>query len=505
MNEYVIALDQGTTSSRAILFDAAGRIVTLAQYPFPQIYPRPGWVEHDPLVILDTQFRALAEAFEKSGLSPTDIAGIGITNQRETTILWEKATGQPVRNAIVWQCRRTAELCRELVAAGLKDGIYQKTGLLIDPYFSGTKLKWMLDQDPSLRSRARRGELLFGTVDSWLIWNLTGGQVHCTDYTNASRTMLFDIDKLCWDEDICKALDIPMELLPQPVPTSGVYGTVARGIGGLQSLAGIPICGSAGDQQAALFGQGCFREGMAKNTYGTGCFTLMNTGAHSIRCDSGLLTSVAWSLDGQVTYALEGSAFNAGSAIQWLRDECGVIATAHDVDLLAESIPDNRGVYFVPAFTGLGAPYWDSEARGCFFGLTRGAGKAELSRAVLEGIAFEVSDLVQTMNQAAPMAISELRVDGGASVSDFMMQFQADLLRLPVDRPENVESTAMGAAYLAGLAAGVWSSTEELQRIRRTQRTFSPQMAIQDRNRALRCWHTAVDLSREWGRRNQEL
>ena len=504
MNGYILALDQGTTSSRAIVCNALGEIRTVAQYPLRQIYPRPGWVEHDPMDILDTIYHAMAEAFEKSGLSPTDIAAVGITNQRETTILWEKATGQPVCNAIVWQCRRTAELCQDLVAAGLKDGIYQKTGLLIDPYFSGTKLKWMLDQDPALRERARKGELLFGTVDSWLIWNLTGGKVHCTDYSNASRTMLFDIDRLCWDEEICKALDIPMELLPEPVPSSGVYGTIARGIGGLQSLAGIPICGSAGDQQAALFGQGCFLEGMAKNTYGTGCFTLMNTGSHSVRCDSGLLTSVAWSLGGQVTYALEGSAFNAGSAIQWLRDECGVIATAHDVDLLAESIPDNRGVYFVPAFTGLGAPYWDSYARGCFFGLTRGSGKAELSRAVLEGIAFEVSDLVQIMNQAVPTPISELRVDGGASVSDFMMQFQADLLRLPVNRPENIESTAMGAAYLAGLAAGVWTSTEELQRIRRTQRTFMPQMAIQDRTRALHNWHTAVDLSREWGRRSQE-
>ena len=503
MNGYVLALDQGTTSSRAVLCDANGELRTVAQYPLRQIYPRPGWVEHDPMDILDTILHAMAEAFEKSKLSPTDIAAIGITNQRETTILWDKKTGQPVCNAIVWQCRRTAELCEQLKAQGLGDLIYQRTGLLIDPYFSGTKLRWMLDQSPDLRRRAQAGELLCGTVDSWLIWNLTGRQVHCTDYSNASRTMLFDIDRLCWDEEICKALDIPMSMLPQPVPSSQVYGTVAKGLPGLKALAGIPICGSAGDQQAALFGQGCFREGMAKNTYGTGCFTLMNTGSHSIRCDSGLLTSVAWSIGGKVTYALEGSAFNAGSAIQWLRDQCGVIATSHDVDILAESIPNNGGVYFVPAFTGLGAPYWDSYARGSFFGLTRGSGKAELCRAVLEGIAFEVADLVQTMNEAAPVSISELRVDGGACVSDFMMQFQADLLRLPVNRPENVESTALGAAFLAGLAAGVWSSTEDLEHIRRTQQVFQPVMAIQDRNRALQNWHTAVELSRLWGQRYQ--
>ncbi len=503
MNGYVLALDQGTTSSRAVLCDANGELHTVAQYPLRQIYPRPGWVEHDPMDILDTILHAMAEAFEKSKLSPTDIAAIGITNQRETTILWDKKTGQPVCNAIVWQCRRTAELCEQLKAQGLGDLIYQRTGLLIDPYFSGTKLRWMLDQSPDLHRRAQAGELLCGTVDSWLIWNLTGRQVHCTDYSNASRTMLFDIDRLCWDEEICKALDIPMSMLPQPVPSSQVYGTVAKGLPGLKALAGIPICGSAGDQQAALFGQGCFREGMAKNTYGTGCFTLMNTGSHSIRCDSGLLTSVAWSIGGKVTYALEGSAFNAGSAIQWLRDQCGVIATSHDVDILAESIPNNGGVYFVPAFTGLGAPYWDSYARGSFFGLTRGSGKAELCRAVLEGIAFEVADLVQTMNEAAPVSISELRVDGGACVSDFMMQFQADLLRLPVNRPENVESTALGAAFLAGLAAGVWSSTEDLEHIRRTQQVFQPVMAIQDRNRALQNWHTAVELSRLWGQRYQ--
>lgn len=505
MNGYVMALDQGTTSSRAVLCNSFGEIRTVAQYPVRQIFPRPGWVEHDPMDLLGTITHAMAEAFEKSGLSPTDIAAIGITNQRETTILWDRHTGQPVCNAVVWQCRRTAELCEQLRKSGAADAIYQKTGLLIDPYFSGTKLKWLLDQDSGLRRRAERGDVLFGTVDSWLIWNLTGGKVHCTDFSNASRTMLFDIDKLQWDEEICRLLDIPMQMLPQPVPSSHVYGTVTKGLGGLQALAGIPICGAAGDQQAALFGQACFREGMAKNTYGTGCFTLMNTGPRSIRCQSGLLTSVAWSLNGQVTYTLEGSAFHAGSAIQWLRDECHVISTAHEIDLLAEAIPDNRGVYFVPAFTGLGAPYWDSYARGSFFGLTRGCGRAELSRSILEGIAYEVSDLVETMNRDAATPISELRVDGGACVSDFLMQFQSDLLRLPVNRPENVESTAMGAAYLAGLAAGVWQSTEDLDRIRRTERTFRPCMAIQERNRTLANWHTAVALSREWGQKVQPL
>lgn len=500
MNGYILALDQGTTSSRAMLCDYHGNIHTVAQYPIRQIYPHPGWVEHDAMDILNTIYRATAEVFEKSGLSPTDIAAVGITNQRETTLLWDRHTGAPVANAIVWQCRRTADICEALKADGLSDEVYRKTGLLLDPYFSGTKIKWLLDRDESLRRRAAHGDILFGTIDSWLIWNLTGGKIHCTDFTNASRTMLFDIDKLCWDEDICRALSIPMAMLPQAVPSSAVYGTITKGIPSLKALAGIPICGAAGDQQAALFGQGCFRAGMAKNTYGTGCFTLVNTGSRSIRSKSGLLTSVAWSLGGETTYVLEGSAFNAGSAIQWLRDECGIISHAHEVDILAESLPDNRGVYFVPAFTGLGAPYWDSYARGSFFGLTRGSGRAEMSRAVLESIAFEVSDLVGTMSADASLPISELRVDGGACVSDFMMQFQSNLLNLPVNRPENVESTAMGAAYLAGLAAGVWSSTDELEKIRSVERTFTPQMEASERTRLLTNWHTAVTLSRAWGK-----
>ncbi len=499
MDGYVLALDQGTTSSRAIIFDRGGSIVTKGQYPLEQIYPQPGWVEHDPEEILSTQLLAAAEAFEKSGLSPTDIACIGITNQRETTILWDRATGKPVCNAIVWQCRRTADICEKLERDGMRDYIHDTTGLIIDPYFSGTKIKWLLDRDPALRARARRGEILFGTVESWLIWTLTGGRAHVTDYSNASRTMLFDITHLTWDEDICRALDIPMCMLPQPVGNSEVYGTVAPGLGGLAPLAGIPICGAAGDQQAALFGQACFTPGMVKNTYGTGCFTLMNIGEKRVRSTNGLLSTVGWSVGGKTTYVLEGSAFNAGSAIQWLRDSAGIIGTAHECDILAESVPDNQGVYFVPAFTGLGAPYWDTGARGSFFGLTRGAGKGALCRAVLESIAYEVTDLVRTMNLDTGVPISELRVDGGACVSDFMMQFQSDQLGIPVNRPENVETTALGAAYLAGLAAGVWSGEEELDRIRKAERVFTPEMEEGSRDALYARWKKAVALARAWG------
>ncbi len=501
MNGYVLALDQGTTSSRAILFDKTGEVVISAQYPITQYYPAPGWVEHDPMEILSSELLAMAEVYEKSGLSPTDIAAIGITNQRETTILWEKATGKPVCNAIVWQCRRTAAQCQLLQEQGTANLVLEKTGLLIDPYFSGTKIRWILDQNPSLYSRAKRGEILFGNVDSWLIWNLTGGRVHVTDYSNASRTMLFDIDRLCWDRELCNLLGIPMELLPTPVPSSMVYGTVAPGIKGLEALVGIPIAGSAGDQAAALFGQGCFAPGQAKNTYGTGCFTLLNLGENSVRSRHGLLTSVAWSIDGNVSYALEGSAFNAGSAIQWLRDECHIIAAAHECDLQAESLSGNDGVYFVPAFTGLGAPYWDAEARGSFFGLTRGAGKAHMCRAVLESIAYEVNDLVETMQQESGGAMTELRVDGGACVSDFMMQFQSHILELPVIRPTMVETTAAGAAFLAGLATGVWSDLQELSRLQRTDRVFTPNMSLEQRKSLLAHWHTAVELSRQWGQR----
>lgn len=498
MNGYIIALDQGTTSSRAIIFDHGGNIVSLAQYPFAQIYPRPGWVEHDPMVILDSQLHAMSEAFEKSGLSPTDIAGVGITNQRETTIVWDKSTGKPVYNAIVWQCRRTASICDELTADGMAAYVRDKTGLLIDAYFSGTKIKWILDNVPGARERAERGELLFGTVDSWLIWNLTGGKAHVSDYSNCSRTMLFDIDALCWDEELCKKLGIPMSMLPEPVPSSQVYGRVAEGLPGLEMLAGIPVCGSAGDQAAALLGQACVEPGQAKNTYGTGCFTLMNTGTHSVRSVSGLVTSVAWSVGGQTTYALEGSVFNAGSSVQWLRDELGLISTAHECDTLAESVPDNGGVYLVSAFTGLGAPRWDMYARGTIVGLTRGTTKAHIARATLEGIAYQVKDLLDAMEIDAGNQISVLRVDGGASVSNFLMQFQSDMVRKPIDRPKMVETTAFGAAFLAGIAGGIWHDIGDIAAIRQSDRIFNPQMEAEQAKRQHDNWLRAVGRSEKW-------
>ena len=498
METYVIALDQGTTSSRAILFDRAGNIVSRAQHPFHQIYPQPGWVEHDPREIWATEKRALAEAVDSAHIDPKQIAAIGITNQRETTILWDARTGEPVHNAIVGQCRRTAPLCDRLKADGLGPVVTDKTGLLIDAYFSGTKLRWLLDNVPGIRRRAENGELRAGTVDSWLIWNLTGGKVHVTDYSNASRTMLFNIHTLQWDRDLCGALDIPMSLLPQPCPNSQVYGTVAPGIPGLEALAGIPICGSAGDQPAALFGQACFRPGQAKNTYGTGCFTLMNVGEEPVQSGHGLVTSVGWCLEGRTTYALEGSVFNAGSAIQWLRDELGLIQNAPECDRLAESVPSSGGVIVVPAFTGLGAPYWDMYARGAILGLTRGSTKAHIARAVLDSIAFQVTDLVRAMNEDAPCPITTLRVDGGASVSNIMMQTQADLLRLPVDRPAQVETTAFGAAALAGLAVGVWSGTEELETLRRSQFVFRPQRDAAACQADYAQWKRAVSRTCGW-------
>ena len=498
METYVVALDQGTTSSRAILFNRAGESVSRAQYPFRQIYPQPGWVEHDPLEIWATQKRALAEAVNAAHIDPKQIAALGITNQRETTILWDRITGEPVYNAIVWQCRRTAGICDRLKADGLDEMVTEKTGLLIDAYFSGTKLKWLLDNVPGVRERAERGELCAGTVDSWLIWKLTGGKVHVTDYSNASRTMLFNIHTLQWDEELCAALDLPVNMLPEARSNSEIYGTVAEDIPGLEALAGIPISGSAGDQQAALFGQGCFAPGEAKNTYGTGCFALMNVGGEVVRSNAGLVTSVGWSVDGKVTYVLEGSVFNAGSTIQWLRDELGLIESAPECDRLAESVPSAGGVYVVPAFTGLGAPYWDMYARGTIVGLTRGSGKAHIARAVLDSIAFQVADLVRAMNADAPCPITTLRVDGGASVSNILMQIQADLLRIPVDRPSQVETTAFGAAALAGLAVGVWSGMEELEGLRRSQYVFQPQRAEEDCDREYRQWKRAVERAQSW-------
>ena len=443
MGTYILALDQGTTSSRAIVFDRRGDIVSKAQFPFRQLYPQPGWVEHDPMEIWETERRAAAQA--AAGLEG-EVAGIGVTNQRETTIVWDKETGEPVYHAIVWQCRRTAEFCEELKRLGLEERIQSATGLLIDAYFSATKIRWVLDNVPGAREKADRGELLFGTVETWLIWQLTGS--HVTDYSNASRTMLFDIHRLCWDAELCELLGIPMSILPLPVANSQVYGLVKKGIPGLEKLAGVPVCGAAGDQQAALFGQTCFRPGEAKNTYGTGCFTLMNVGEKSVRSRAGLVTSVAWQVEGRTAYALEGSVFNGGSTIQWLRDEL------HLIDSIA--------------------------------------------RAVLECIAYQVTDLMLAMRQDAGCDITALRVDGGASVSDILMQLQADMLRIPVDRPRMVETTAFGAAALAGLSCGVWSDLEELTRLRRSQRVFLPTRPQADCDRDYRLWKRAVSRASDW-------
>ena len=503
MKNYILALDQGTTSSRAIVFDKTGKIVAKAQRDFMQIYPKPGWVEHDPLEIWGTQRMVASQALRESGLA-AEVAGIGITNQRETTIVWEKATGKPIYNAIVWQCRRTADICDALVREhhGVNELVAEKTGLLIDAYFSGTKIKWLLDNVPGAREKAERGELLFGTVETWLIWKLTGGKAHVTDYSNASRTMLFNIHTMTWDEELCKLLGIPMSMLPTPVGNSEVYGVVAEGVEGLEDLAGVPVCGAAGDQQAALFGQGCFERGQAKNTYGTGCFTLMNVGDKPVRSRAGLVTSVAWSVNGGTTYALEGSVFNAGSAIQWLRDEMHLIESAPECDRLAESVPDTGGVYLVPAFTGLGAPYWDMYARGCVVGMTRGTSRAHFARAVLESIAYQVTDLMTAMRQDAGCEISVLRVDGGASVSDVMMQFQADLLRIPVDRPAMVETTAFGAAALAGLAVGLWKDLNEVRAARESARVFTPQREQYECEESYRGWTRAVNCACGWVEKN---
>ena len=498
MNKYVIALDQGTTSSRAIVFDDQGRIVSVAQHEFPQIYPQPGWVEHDPMTILYTQMNALSEAFRTSGLNAADIAGIGITNQRETTVVWDRNTGRPVYNAIVWQCRRTAPLCEELSKKGLGEMIREKTGLLIDAYFSGTKIRWILDNVPGARDRAERGELLFGTVDTWLIWNLTGGAVHVTDHSNASRTMLFNIHTLDWDEELCRVLDIPMSMLPRPVSNCELYGTLSSRLPGLDELTGIPICGAAGDQQAALLGQGCIYPGEAKNTYGTGCFTMMNTGEKVPVSNNGLLSCVAWTVKGVTNYCLEGSVFNAGSTVQWMRDELQLIHTAAETQALAESVEDNGGVYLVSAFTGLGAPYWDMYARGAVVGLTRGASKAHIVRAGLEGIAYQVKDMIDAMGQDAGAPMQILKVDGGASVNRFLMQFQADILRCPIDKPAMVETTALGAAFLAGLCTGVWKDIMDISDIRQSDHIFRPKMDAVLAKKYYDGWKKAVERAKGW-------
>lgn len=499
MTKYILALDQGTTSSRTIVFNKQGEIVAKAQYEFPQIYPKAGWVEHDPDAILRSQLRSLADALIEGKIEARDIVGIGITNQRETTILWDKTTGRPIYNAIVWQCRRTADECEKIkqspeVTAYIKE----HTGLVVDAYFSATKIKWILDNVEGARELAERGQLLFGTVETWLIWNLTGGKAHVTDYSNASRTMLFDVDRLCWDEYLCEKLGIPMSILPEALPSSHLYGVVAPGIPGVEALAGVPISGAVGDQPAALFGQACFEPGQAKNTYGTGCFLLMNTGEKRVHSKNNLVTGVAWGLDGKVTYAIEGSAFNAGSVIQWLRDELKLIKHAYECDRLAESVPDANGIYLVPAFTGLGAPYWDMYARGCIVGITRGVNRKHIARAVLEGIVYQMTDLLEAMKADSEIELEELRVDGGASVSNIMMQIQSNMIQTSVNRPRVVETTALGAAYLAGLAVGFWSDMEEISRLREADKIFTPNMSKAERDKNYQGWKKAVERAKSW-------
>ena len=493
MKRYIAALDQGTTSSRCILFDQDQNILGTAQRELTQIYPQPGWVEQDPMEIWSTQYSVLTEVLAQTGISPHELAAIGITNQRETTIVWDKVTGRPIYNAIVWQCRRTAPLCEQLKEdRAFTDYVQEHTGLLIDAYFSATKLSWILDHVEGARARAEAGELLFGTVDSWLVWKLTGGAVHITDVTNASRTMLFDIRRLCWDPHICGRLGIPMSMLPQVRDSSGIYGSVE-----LQG-AQIPIAGIAGDQQAALFGQACFSPGEAKNTYGTGCFLLMNTGERLYRSNNGLLSTIAISLDGKVQYALEGSVFVGGAVIQWVRDELRFIGEARDAEYYASKVPDTGGVYLVPAFTGLGAPYWDMYARGALVGLTRGTGRDHIIRAAQESIAYQSWDLVHAMEKDTGIPLTQLKVDGGASRDRFLMQFQADILDKPVRRPVIRETTALGAAYLAGLAVGMWSGLEEIRAQWRLDRLYEPDMGTDDRARLLAGWHKAVGRALRW-------
>ncbi len=492
MKRYVLALDQGTTSSRAILFDQEQKIVEMAQKEFTQLYPREGWVEHDPMEIYSSQYAVMMEVIAKSGVNVSEIAGIGITNQRETTILWDRKTGRPIHHAIVWQCRRTAGIVDQLKADGHTESIRQATGLIPDAYFSATKVKWILDHVEGARERARRGEILFGTVDSWLIWKLTGGAVHVTDYTNASRTMLYNIKTLEWDQKLLDILDIPFEILPEVHNSSEIYGYTA-----IQDEQ-IPLAGIAGDQQAALFGQTCFGKGEAKNTYGTGCFLLMNTGTTPCDSKNGLLTTIAIGLDGKVQYALEGSVFVGGAVIQWLRDELRFITESRDAEYYARKVDSTGGVYIVPAFTGLGAPYWDMYARGCIVGLTRGTKREHLIRAAQESIAYQTMELVEAMEKDTGTPMSELNVDGGASRDTFLMQFQSDILNKPVCRPQIQETTALGAAYLAGLATGVWKDQEEIRRMRGNTVRFLPNMHSETRETLVRGWKKAVGRSLDW-------
>lgn len=496
MAKYVMALDQGTTSSRCILFNRQGQVKSVVQREFDQIFPQPGWVEHNPMEIWSSQISVAAEAMGKIGAGPEDISAIGITNQRETTIVWDKATGKPVYNAIVWQCRRTSDIVETLNADGFSEVIKEKTGLIPDAYFSGTKVKWILDHVEGARERAERGELLFGTVDTWLIWNLTNKKVHVTDYTNASRTMLFDIHKLGWDDEILARLDIPKVMLPEVKPSSCIYGYTEESILG----EGIPISGAAGDQQAALFGQCCFEAGEVKNTFGTGCFLLMNTGEQAVKSENGLLTTIAVGIGDKVHYALEGSVFVAGAAIQWLRDELRMLKSSAQSEEYCSVVPDTNGTYVVPAFTGLGAPYWDQYARGTIVGVTRGTSKEHLIRATVESLAYQVSDVIRAMEQDSGIHLKTLKVDGGACANNFLMQFQADILNTNVARPTCIETTALGAAYLAGLAVGFWENQEDVRGNWSLERTFKPDMEDAYRQKLLKGWKKAVKCSFDWAK-----
>ena len=500
MEKYMMALDQGTTSSRCILFNKAGEIVSVAQQEFSQIYPKAGWVEHDPLEIWTTQMSVAIAAMGKAGVTAENIAGIGITNQRETTVVWDKNTGLPVYNAIVWQCRRTSEYIDSLKTKGYDQDILEKTGLIADAYFSGSKIKWILENVEGARESAEKGDLLFGTIDTWLIWKLTKGRVHVTDYSNASRTMLFNINTLKWDEEILELLGIPMSMLPEAKPSSCVYGYADASYFGGE----IPIGGAAGDQQSALFGQTCFQPGEAKNTYGTGCFLLMNTGEKPVFSDNGLVTTIAWGLDGKVNYALEGSIFVAGAAIQWLRDELRLIDSSADSEYMAQKVRDSNGCYVVPAFTGLGAPYWDQYARGTIVGLTRGVNKYHIIRATLESIAYQVCDVLNAMEADSGISLSSLKVDGGASANNFLMQTQADLIGAPVKRPCCIETTAMGAAYLAGLSVGYWKNKEDVLKNWAVDRTMEPSITQEERKQRIKGWKKAVKYAFDWAREEEE-
>jgi glycerol kinase len=495
MKKYIIALDQGTTSSRAIIFDNTGKPLASASKEFQQIYPKPGWVEHDPEEIWSSQIEVAGKALEKAGIDSSSIAAIGITNQRETTVVWDRKTGKPISNAIVWQCRRTAPICDDMKSRGLEDAVRSKTGLVVDAYFSGTKIKWILDNVEGALDAARRGDLAFGNIDTWLVYRLSGGSIHITDYSNASRTMLFNINELRWDDELLDELGIPSQMLPEVMPSSKVYGNTDPSVFFGES---IPIAGIAGDQQAALFGQACFEAGLAKNTYGTGCFVLMNVGEKPVASKTGLLSTIAWGINDTVEYALEGSIFIGGAAIQWLRDELKIISDAKESEALAGSVPDNGGVYFVPAFVGLGAPYWDMYARGTIVGLTRGSNSGHIARAALESLCYQTRDVFECMETDSGRKLDEVKVDGGAISNNLLMQFQSDILGVPVSRPEIMETTALGAAYLAGLAVGYWENLEEIASNWREQARFTPSLEEAERERLYAQWKRAVACAKGW-------